>query len=413
MKWLAAWTLLAAAAATAAEPPAAPPAEEGTRLVEALEAAPLALVGEVRERTALDRSGWRATLVVESALVGDAKRGDLVPIAWEELASARPPRFAEGGRVLVALEPLVSGSLWRRRFPDPKQYLAVRAVAQRGQAFLRDPSLGSVQTLAHYLALPAGDRAGPTAQRHLLLLAAEGERALAVSAAARLAQLGGTELEPGAQALALRALARADADPALARQLLAWVERGQPGGLAARLDAALAEAKRPPASFVRARGLLPGGVAAARLPDLLADSSAAQRAAAASVATSAQRDRLAALVQTDPDVEVRRAALVRLAALEGSGALEPILGAFSDREASVRSEAARLASELGGEAVPRLRDVALGWPAPAPETAILALRFSSAADAEPVLRELAEGHPDARIRALAGLAIGRPLGDAH
>jgi hypothetical protein len=406
--------LLAVAAASAGKRAEVPPALEGTRLVEALESAPLAVVGQVGERAALDRHGWRATLAVESALVGDAKGGQLVPIAWEELASERPPRFADGDRVLVALEPLASGSLWRARFPDVREYVRVRAVAQRSAAFLRSPSLASLSQLAHYLALPAAERAGAAGQRHLLALAADSEPALAVSAAARLAQHGGAEpLEPSVATLALRALARADSDEALAAELLGWVERGQPAGLAPRLDRALAEDPAAPALFLRARGLLPGGVARERLAGALADPSAARRAAAASVAGAGQRDRLAELAKGDSAAEVRSAALHRLAGLEGAGSLETLLVAFSDRDAGVRSSAARLASGLGSDAVPRLREVALGWPDPAPETAVLALRFSEAADAAAVLRELADAHPDPRIRSLAALAIGRPLGHAH
>jgi hypothetical protein len=407
--------LLAAAAASSSGRADVVPAQEGLRLVEALEAAPLAVVGQVGERRAVDRHGWRASLAVESVLAGDAKPGQLVPIAWEELASSRPPRFADGERVLVALEPLGSGSLWRARFPDVQEYVRVRAVAQRGTAFLRRPSLGSLAQLSHYLALPRAERAGAAGQRHLLALAADAERPLAVSAAARLAQLGGTTepLEASVAALALRALARADADDELASELLGWVERAQPGGLAAPLDRALAEEPAAPPLFLRARGLLPGGVAAERLAAPLADPSAARRAAAASVANAGQRDRLVALARSDPAPDVRGAALRRLTQLDGAGSLETLLAAFSDREATVRNEAARLASGLGSDAVPRLREVALGWPDPAPETAVLALRFSGAEQAPAVLRELADAHPDPRIRQLAALAIGRPLGDAH
>ena len=378
-----------------------------------MEEAPLAVVGELSESKALDLHGWRATLQVESALVGDAQPGQTLAIAWEELSAARPPRFSGGDRVLVVLEPLASGSLWRARFPETAEYLRARGVAQRGLAFLRSPSLGNLQLLRHYLALPADERAGPTGQGHLLALVADGERALAVSAAGRLAARGtGSDLEPGRAALALRALARADRDAELAGALLAWIERTQPGGLAAPLDAALAADARPPAIYAQARGLLAGGLGSERLAAWLADPSAQHRAAAASVATAAERDRLTGLVRSDPAVEVRRAALRRLAGLSGAGALDALLEAFSDREASLRSEAARLAAGLGPEGVPRIREVALGWPSPAPETAVLALRLSGSQEAAASLRELADTHPDPRIRTLAGVAIGRPLGHA-
>jgi hypothetical protein len=290
----------------------------------------------------------------------------------------------------------------------------VRVVAQQGLAFQRSPSLGSLQYLTHYLALPVSERAGPAGRSHLLALAAGGERPLAVSAAARLAALGsGAELEPGSQALALRALTRADSDPKLTAELLRWIERSQPGGLAAALDAALAAAPPAPASFVEARSLLPGGVGPGRLARLLESPDAERRAAAVRAAGAAQRDRLSQLARNDPSPEVRVAALRRLAALEGPGALETVLGAFSDRELGVRHAAAELAGGMGEDALPRLREVALGWPEPAPETAVLALRFSEVPRAEAVLREVADGHPDPRVRGLAGLAIGRPLGHVH
>jgi hypothetical protein len=109
---------------------------------------------------------------------------------------------------------------------------------------------------------------------------------------------------------------------------------------------------------------------------------------------------------------VRQAALARLTTLRGAEALHTIRAAFGDRAAGLRGEAAGLAAGHGAPAVPRLREVALGWPDPAPETAVLALRLCEAAPAAEVLAELAEGHPEPRIRALAALAIGRPLGHA-
>jgi HEAT repeat protein len=131
------------------------------------------------------------------------------------------------------------------------------------------------------------------------------------------------------------------------------------------------------------------------------------------VAGAAERQQLTVLAGNDPAPEVRRAALRRLSELDGARALEPILRAFSDRERAVRHEAAQLAAALGSEAVPRLREVALGWPAPAPETAVASLALSSAPEAQAALRELADAHSDPKVRGLAGLAIGRPLGEAH
>jgi hypothetical protein len=405
---LAGLALLAVAAA--AEPAAPPTAAEGTALVEALEAAPLAVVGTIEERSALDARGWRALVRVEWVLVGEAGPEPVV-IAWEELASARSPRFANGDRVLLALEPLPGGSLWRTRLGDARALLAARGVAQRGMAFLRDPSLGSLSLLRHYLALPPDVRAGPTGQHHLVALAADGERPLAVSAASRLARLSGEATLTDAEAkLVLRALARAESDERLASPLLAWIERSQPAGLAPALDAALAQVSAGPQTLVTARGLLGEGLPADREKALLESPSAEQRAAAAGVAGPEQAGRLADLLHSDPVSDVRVAALRRLARLEGPAALDPLLDAFDDGDAAVRSEAALHAATFGPEAVPRLREVASRWPWPASQTAVVALRHANSPESRAVLAELADGHADERVRTLAAVSLGRGIG---
>jgi hypothetical protein len=411
---LASLALLAGAAG--AEPPspapAPAPAAEGPSLVQALEAAPLGVVGTIEGRSALDARAWRALVRVESVLVGEPAPGP-VPIAWEELASGRPPRFADGDRVLLALEPLPMGSLWRQRIPDPNELLAARGIAQRGTAFLRSPSAGSVTLLRHYFALPRALREGPDGQRHLLALGADAERPLALSAATRLAELSGdATLAASEAAVALRALARADADAELAGALLRWVERRQPAGLAPALDAVLAKREPAPASVVAARGRLGEGIAPERERALLASASPAQRAAAAEVAGPEQAGRLADLLRGDPDPEVRRAALERLARLEGAAALDAIVDAFDDDDAAVRNQAALQAAAFGAAAVPRLRDEATRSPWPASQSAVLALRFANAPEAREALTGLAEKHPDERIRTLAALALGRPIGHA-
>jgi len=401
---------LFAGAAAGEPPPAAGPAAEGTALVEALEAAPLALVGTIEGRSALDATGWRADVAVEQVLVGSAGSATVV-IAWEELAPSRPPRFGRGERVLLALEPLAGGSLWRKRFPDPQQLLAAHAVAQRGTAFLRRPSLGSVSILQHYLSLPAALRGSPAGQRHLLALAADAERPLAVSAARRVSELRGDgALGAGDAGLVLRALARGASDPELASALLIWIERRQPLGLAPALDAALAAPGGAPATFVQARGLLGDGLPAERERALLASPSPEQRAAAAGVAGPAQRDRLADLVRRDPAPEVRTAALRRLARLDGPASLETVLDAFDDRETSVRNAAALQAAAFGPEVVPRLLDVAQQRPWPASQAAVRALRTANVPEARAALAQLADEHPDQRVRALASVALGRALG---
>ena len=402
--------LLLHGGAAVAQAPALKPAAEGTALIEALEVAPLGVVGTIEERSALDARGWRATVAVESALVGTAEPGQRVVIAWEELASSRPPRFANGDRVLLALEPLVAGSLWRKRFGDSKEISTAYGVAQRGAAFLRMPSPGSVSILQHYLLLPRDLRGGPAGQRHLVALAADAQRPLALSAARSLAALpSGATLGTEEAALVLRALARAESDAELATSLLIWIERRQPVGLIPALDAALAAPAGAPAIFVRARGRLGEGLPAERERALLASPSAALRAAAASVAGPARAARLAELLRRDPAPEVRLEALKRLARLEGPAALEPLLEAFDDTDSEVRNEAALHAAAFGPEVVPRLREVA-GWPWPASQSAVLGLSRADSEESRAALVELAEKHPDERVRTLAAVALGRSIG---
>jgi hypothetical protein len=402
------------AGAAAGEPAPVPPAAEGTALLEAFEAAPAVAAGIVEGRAALDETAWRARFAVETAVSGAVEPGKRVTIAWEELASSRPPRFANGDRVLLALEPLAGGSLWRQRFGgDLAALVAARGIPQQGTAFLRAPSLGSLSVLQHYLRLPPAERAGPAGQRHLLALAADAERALALSAAGRLAGLPAGETVGAETAeLVLRALARADAEPQLADGLALWAERQQPLGLVPALDAALARPGGAPGSVVRARGVLGEGLVPEVEDAMLTSRHASQRAAAVAVAGPAQAGRLSDMLRSDPDPAVRAAAVRRLARLEGAASLDALLEAFDDADAEVRNQAALHAAAFGPEAVPRMRASA-DWPWPAPQTLVLALRVGNTAESRAALVELADAHPDERVRALAGLALGRDLGHRH
>ena len=406
---LLATALLLCGGAGLAEPKPPGPAAEGTALIEALEGSPLGVVGVVEEPRALDAKSWRASVAVDTALGGGVPAGQRVVIAWEELVASRPPRFTAGERVLVALEPLVAGSLWRQRFADPRELARVYGIADRGTAFLRTPSAESVSLLEHFLLLPHDVRDGPTGQRHLAALAADAERPLALSAARRLATTSGGSFGAEEAALLLRALARAERDPELATSLLGWIERGQPEGLAPALDAALADPERAPASFVRARGRLGTGLPAELERRALASPSAALRAAAAEVAGPAQAGRLAHLLREDKVPAVRLAALGRVGRLDAAGNLDALLAAFSDGDPAVRSAAALQVAALGPEVVPRLRD-ASHWPWPGSESAVIALQHTSGEEARAALVSLSEEHPDERVRTLARLAIGRPLG---
>jgi hypothetical protein len=409
---LAALALASAAAAADGRPRAA----GGVRLVEALEAAPAAVVAVVAEPRQLDAHGHSALLRVESSLTGPVPDGAELRIGWEELASSRAPRFAEGDRILVALEPLPGASIWASRFPDPKLRARVFGVAERGDAFLRAPSAASVDRLRHYLKLAARDREGADGVSRLVEIAAWSEPALALGAGLRLARHGelGEKLGPGAAALLAQALLRSDAGPELPDALLELVARERPAALRAPLEAlAAGEALAPPAVFA-ALAALDAGVAPARAARLLAAPTAAHREVAVRHASGpGAAEELARLARSDPEPSVRAAAVERLVAIGASGALEEGLAALRDREPSVRGAAAKSVASLGAGAVPGLRQVVDGGDPDAARAAVVALHLTGSAEATQALAEIAETHRDEGVRTLAAIALGRKIGHTH
>src|SRR5690606_38189842 len=192
-------------AEAAARAPA--PASGGAPLLRAAAGARRVLAGTIEAPAALDRSGWAAWLRVDRELPAAEARGpataagERVRIAWEELVPSRPPRFRDGERVLVALEPLPGWSLWRQRLPRRDAL----AVAEQGQAFLREPNPATIEALARWRALAAGERDGPAGADALAELVARAAAPLAEAATAELAALPGlpTRLgDGGVQALA-------------------------------------------------------------------------------------------------------------------------------------------------------------------------------------------------------------------
>ena len=147
------------------------PAAPGRGLLAAAEAAPSTLVGRVDGVTRIDRSAHAATLTVERTLAGPPV-APTIKVAWEELGS-RPPRLRDGQHVLLVLEALPGGSLWRQRFPDPT---GVRAIAAGGNGLIVQPLAGDVDLLAAYLARPAAARAAALPQLVADGIAAAGDR---------------------------------------------------------------------------------------------------------------------------------------------------------------------------------------------------------------------------------------------
>ncbi len=384
--------------------------------MEALESAPVALVGVVAEPRAIDAHGHGALLRVESSLSGSPPPGALLRIGWEELAASRAPRFAEGERVLIALEPLPGASLWATRFPDPKERSQVFGVAMRGEAFLRSPASGDIDLLRHYLKLAPRDREQALGVALLVELAARSNPPLALGAVERLARHTALaeQLDADAASRLVVALLRSDAGPELSWQLLDLVARQRPPALRAPLEAlASGEALAPPVVFA-ALAALDEEVDPDRTERLLAASAPAYREVAARNASGPDApELLARLSRSDPAAEVRAVAVERLVALGGISALDPALATLHDAEPSVRGSAARALGTLGASAVPGLRGVVDGGDPDAARAAVVALHLTGASEANLALEEIAESHRDEGIRALAEIALGREVGDRH
>jgi hypothetical protein len=396
--------------ASDAAPDGALPAAGSPRLIGILERGPLALVGRIRAPESLDAHGFAAELEVERALVGEAAPGARVALVWEEPARARPPRFADGDRVLVGLEALPQQSIWAERIAEPGRRARTLAVAERGDAFLREPSPGGLLVLEHYLALLPDERAAAPGVGRLAQLAEGAELPLARAAVLRLDALRDLDaaLEAASAGRLVAALLREDADAALQRDLLDLFGRHRPRAVRAELERR-ASGDVPDARVIAALGRIEGELGPERTDLLLGSADAELRALGAGHAPATRSRQLAALAAADPDAAVRAAAVERLVAVRGDAAIDAALVALEDPDAGVRAAAARSIGGLGARAVPALRHVVDRGSPLAAQAAIAALRGTGSREGHRELREIAAGHPDAGVRAVARLAIGQPL----
>jgi hypothetical protein len=401
-------------AAQAASVPAAPvPAAGGVHLFQALERSQAPVVATVRERRALDAESFAAVFEVELVLAGELARGTRLPVAWEELSRGRPPRFADGERVLVALEPLAGGSIWRQRIPDPAALAATFSVAEQGDAFVRSPSTGEAQLALHFLALPPELRDGNPGAAHLVRLAQSGSPGLAGAALERLARVPGLDrvLDPTSADRLVAVLLR---EPPLLREAaLALVEQQRLESLRAPLSRLAAPDASGPAPVYEAIARLDGPLSAPLTAALLGrDTSADHRLVGARHAAPDAAERLARLVRLDPAPAVRAAAVERLVEIGGVGEIDRVLFALGDPEQEVRARAMLAIGELGGDAVPALRRVADSGQPEAARTAVGALE-ATGPEGMRALAEIADTHPDESVRQLARIALGRPVGHVH
>lgn len=344
---------------------------------------------------------------LDAADRGAAAEVERIRIAWEELARDRPPRFVGEQRVLVALEPLPGGSLWRQRFPARDALV----VAGASHAFLRDPDATTLDGLARWRALSSEDREAAPGASCLAGIAAHGALPIAEAAARRLAELPGlaARLDPGAA----DALATAIVDGARSDALrLALVELAGARGLVALRPALMALTGAGPPLAGRAWAsiaTLDGALPEATVKTLLdAEDPAVRVVAVRLAATTVLESRAATLARRDPAPEVRSEAVSALVAGGGAERLQIGLDALFDVASPVRAAAARAVGARGVEVVPQLRALAeqhAGQEAAGP---LAALGYAGP-EGLSALRALASTHPDARTRQLARLLAGQEL----
>jgi hypothetical protein len=411
-------SLLALALACGPAPSAADPARDaesaGGALLAAAERSVLTVTGTIREVQRLDARGFAARLETDRVLAGTLPSEGSQRIAWEEFSSTRPPRFADGERILVALEALPTASIWRGRFPAGD---ALRVGAE-GHAALKAPDAASVDALARYLALDPAARASETGDAALLGIVAEATPPLAEAALQQLGERPGLDARLGPAARDRYALLLGDASRPLELRSAALALAG------ARRLAALREPierHATPGNPLEAQALealvrIDGSLPAERALRLLARDDASLRSLALRFGGEAiDAATLAERARADAAPEVRLAAGEALVARRGAAALDEVLPMLFDRDPEVCREMALRIARLGDVAVPPLR--ALLAERPYDDVSELGPSALGLAMAGPLgvaaLQEIHAEHPDEKRRKLAGLALGRLAEPGH
>lgn len=377
----------------------------GEALLDAAAGATCTAVGRIEARAQLDQHGYAAWLAVERVLAGDCGSTERLRLGWEELARGRAPRFADGDRIVAALEPIPGHTLWRTRFAADLAHGPVYTPAARGTAWQGAPDAATTDLLAAFLA------AGDDAARRIALarLARTAPPGLALAAVARLdAEGSGAAPLPDAASAALAAcLADADRPRDVRAGILAAAGRGRWAALRRAVEAAAAAGSDVAAPAVAALADIDGMLADDRVAALLASTDAALRAVGARYAQSdAALDALPPLALTDPAAAVRAAAAATLVQRRGVAAFAVIRPAFGDPAAEVPVALAAAIAPLGESAVAPLEELFVGGTFAEARGAALALHGLGAPGRE-CLARLAREADDERRRHLAEIAVGR------
>jgi len=372
--------------------------------VRTLEAGPQLVVGVVMDPRLLDQSGWTARLQVEQALAGPAQPGQSLQIGWEELARSRPPRFEAGRRVVVALVPLPTSSLWRQRFPTP----GVLAVAGDGQAFLREPDAATLSLLERWSKIGTSERDGPAGVAALAALWAGAAPPVAQGALARLAEIPGLDGKvygEGASMLA-SGLASPSRSLPLREGVIRLAGERRLFALQPTLESFSRRGDPLEAPALDALGKISLGLPPDRVRNLLSRPEAAIRVVGVRWARGPLLEAVSMMVKADISPEVRAAAVVALFDQQGMTAFDVAAQGLFDPDPAVRAAAARRIGELGPPAVPGLLALlqARAMPEAAALIAALSLAGNEGLDA---VQSIAATHPDEKVRAAARLALGK------
>jgi hypothetical protein len=369
----------------------------GRALLAAAETAQLAVVGRITAPSAVDRTAHVAGLAVERTAAGVPPAAPR--ITWEQLGGG-PARFADGQRVLVALEPIPSGSLWQRRFPSRD----VLAVGARGDAFLLDPSDGDVDALTAYLQLGSGTV--PQVRGAALVRLAGADSSLLATAAVERLGARDTQLDRDSGMKLLTIAADQHRPHSLRSAILARLGASGLPSMAPEIEPLARPGSSVEAEALEAIGTLNGGLAADRVEALLDRDEPAVRAVGARCATGAlAARRLPSMTRADSAPTVRAAAARALAATRTVWGIDGAVPALADPDGQVRAAAAQALAALGSLGVPTLEAVAASN-RPEARGAITALALAGP-DGQASVRRLATQHRDERLRDYARLALGQ------
>ncbi len=367
--------------------------------------APATVAGKIERVARIDQHGYRARIRVERSLRGPFKEGDIVEVAWEELAKGRQPRFSDGERVLAILAALPTTSLWMNRFPPPLRNDRSFAVAAQGDAFLREPDSPTLQGLERWLRLSPDEREGTAGYEVLAALIATAAMPLAGEA---LNQIDDVNRVNSEITRSLGACLRDTKRPeGLRRDLLRRIGELRLEGMK-NVVAELASTESPlQVDAMATQAILDGGIRSDQVLELLKSNDPRKRALGVRYAEGITvEDRLPQMMTSDPDPNVRATAVEQILERRGAAAVSQCLGTLGDRDVTVRERVATALARVGPGIVPAVEQIAMGSGSEQSEGAVLTLEKLGSAGVES-LRRISSQHPEKRIRMLAELSLGR------